>query len=58
MGAKFAEIFILLGLKKEGFDKGAKETKSSMKDLGKEFAKAGVGVAAAGFAVSYLRSLD
>ena len=50
MASKFAEIYVLLGLKKEGFDKGVKSTKSSMADLGKAFltstaAIAGVGVA-------------
>ena len=43
MGAKFAEIYVLLGLKKKGFDKGVKESKLGMKDLGKSALKAGAG---------------
>ena len=58
MASKFAEIYVLLGLKKEGFDKAAKETKSSVADMGKEMLKTaaivggvGVAVAAAGKAI-------
>ena len=39
MASKAAEIYVLLGLKKEGFDKGVKSTKSSLGDLGKDLAK-------------------
>ncbi len=51
MGKNIAEIYILLGLKKQGFDKGVKSTKSSLKDFGKSFLKAGAIAGAAGFAV-------
>ncbi len=51
MASKFAEIYVLLGLKKEGFDKGVKSTKSSMKDMGKSFAVATAAIAATGYAI-------
>ncbi len=41
MAAKFAEIFIKLGLKKEGFDKEVKKTSTSMADMGKSILKTG-----------------
>jgi hypothetical protein len=49
MASKFAEIYVLLGLKKEGFDKEVKSTKSSLGDLGKDILK--VGAVVGGFAV-------
>ena len=51
MASKFAEIYVLLGLKKDGFDKGVKSTKSSMKDMGKSFAIATAAIAATGYAI-------
>ena len=41
MAAKFAEIFIKLGLKKEGFDKEIKSTKANFKSLGQDLLKTG-----------------
>ncbi len=51
MATKFAEIYVLLGLKKEGFDKGVKSTKSGMKDMGKSFLTATAAIAGAGLAI-------
>ena len=39
MAAKFAEIWIKLGLKKEGFDKDIKSTKTSFSSIGKDLLK-------------------
>ena len=49
MAAKFAEIFIKLGLKKEGFDKELKKTssgiKSGFKGMGQQLLKTGAIIA-------------
>jgi len=37
MGLNFAQIWVLLGLKKDDFDKGMKETEKSTKSLGDKF---------------------
>ena len=54
MAAKFAEIFIKLGLKKEGFDKEVKKTSTSFKDMGKSMLKTGaiIGGVAAGAVIA------
>lgn len=54
MAAKFAEIYIKLGLKKKGFDKGIKGTKATFKDLGTSLLKTGavMGGVAAGAALA------
>ena len=41
MAKNFAEIFIKLGLKKEGFDKEIKKSESGFKDMAKNIAKTG-----------------
>ncbi|MGW8250652.1 MAG: hypothetical protein ACWGO1_08415, partial [Anaerolineales bacterium] len=37
MANTFAQIWVLLGLKKDDFDKGIKDTEKSTKSLGKQF---------------------
>lgn len=46
MASKLAEIYILLGLKKDEFDKGVKSTSSSLGTLKSDFLKAAAGTTA------------
>jgi hypothetical protein len=52
MASKFAEIYVLLGLKKEGFDKGVKETDKSLKGMTKSFKDTAIAIGATGIAIA------
>jgi hypothetical protein len=51
MAKNFAEILIKLGFDKKDLDKGVKETNTSIKDMGKEWLKAGAVVTGVGVAI-------
>jgi hypothetical protein len=52
MASKFAEIYVLLGLKKEGFDKGVKETDRSLSGMASSFKTSAIAIAATGAAIA------